>query len=111
MAKPSEQRICFNVNEIVRVRLTEHGRKIHRERYRKFNSRLPLTAKNKYTPPREDSEGWSRWQLWALMEIFGEHCGLLKTEPFEGIIEFVLQQPCKDGQDPTSVVSDEPHPH
>ena len=79
--------VPFNINNIVRVKLTDHGRSIHRERFRKLNAKRKVTSDIKYSPPVEDKDGWSRWQLWALMEAFGEHSGLLKS-PFHGDIEF-----------------------
>jgi len=82
----TSETIKFNINQTVRVKLTEHGRRIHRQ-FRELNARLPLKGTFKYTPPKEDEEGWSRWQLWELMERFGEHCGMCKTLPFETEIE------------------------
>ena len=80
--------IPFNINYTVRVKLTDHGRKIHRERFRKLNASLIITANLKYSPPDEDADGWSRWQLWSLMADFGEHIGICRTPPFETDIEF-----------------------
>lgn len=51
-------KITLNVNEVVKVKLTDHGRAI--------------LLKEKY-PKHEDSLGYSEWQLWELMSIFGEH--------------------------------------
>lgn len=49
--------ITFNINDTVRVKLTDHGRRI-------------LEGQ---THPKEDSEGWSEWQLWMLFQDFGGH--------------------------------------
>jgi hypothetical protein len=72
----------FNINENVRVRLTESGRRILLESGRSI--------------PREDLNGWSEWQLWVLMEAFGPHLhiGVLPT-PFETEIELVIDEPGK----------------
>lgn len=77
----------FNINDYVRVRLTDFGRKVHRERFRKLNAQIPLYADLKYTPPKEDENGWSEWQMWCLIDTFGEHVGLCKEQPFETRIE------------------------
>lgn len=79
--------IPFNVNHFVRVKLTDEGRRIHRQRFRKLNATVKITSNMKYSPPVEDSDGWSRWQLWSLMQAFGEHCGL-QNNPFHCDIEF-----------------------
>lgn len=80
--------VPFNVNDYVRVKLTPHGHRIVRERFRKLNAMLPMTADLKFTPPKEDAEGWSRWQMWSLMQTFGEHMLLAGPNPFETSIEF-----------------------
>ena len=76
----------FNINEKVRVKLTEHGRALHREDHKKLWAHLEQKAP-KYTPPKEDAEGWSEWQLWELMQNFGSHIGLGFRTPFETEIE------------------------
>lgn len=84
--------VKFNVNDNVRVRLTDRGRAIHRDRFRKLNAVLPLNANYKYTPPKEDNEGWSTWQMWNLMSIFGDYLGQGQELPFETTIEIVLEE-------------------
>ncbi len=84
--------IPFNINDCVRVRLTPHGHKIVREQFRKLNAMLPITADVKFTPPRDDADGWSRWQMWRLMQTFGEHIKLAGPVPFETSIEFELDE-------------------
>jgi len=74
----------FNVNNRVRVRLTEAGRRWHRKEHDEFllaNPGVNLT----YQAPREDVDGWSTWQLHSLMSTFGDgiHVGgelLFETE-------------------------------
>lgn len=77
----------FNINDYVRVRLTDFGRKVHREQFRNLNATIPLHANLKYKPPKEDDNGWSEWQLWHLIATFGEHVGVCKEQPFETEIE------------------------
>ena len=76
----------FNINTIVRVRLTPAGRAFHAAQFAisKIRTDHGLT----YIPPTEDAEGWSKWQLWSLMQEFGSECyagnpGL----PFATVIE------------------------
>lgn len=56
----------FNINQFVRVRLSDFGRAIHRREWDAF----PYCS---YQPPHEDENGWSRWQMWDLMRTFGPH--------------------------------------
>ncbi len=76
----------FNINDKVRVKLTDHGRKLLESDHEEFwkNMRIPMV----YTPPVEDSEGWSTWQLWNLMQQLGPYIHLSCQVPFETTIEF-----------------------
>lgn len=73
----------FNINSKVRVRLTERGRRIHRENFWNL-----MGDKHKYKPP-EEVDGWSEWQMWELMHEFGANCYNGCTVPFETEIELV----------------------
>lgn len=79
-------RVAFNINHCVRVRLTDMGRELHAADHVKFWAQRLQNFP--YSPPKEDAEGWSKWQLWALMECFGQHVGLGMKEPMFTEIEF-----------------------
>lgn len=73
--------VRHNVNDLVRVKLTDVGRKVHRENWtRDFG---PMEKDFPYRAPTEDSEGWSEWQMWELMRQFGSACGNGFAVPFE----------------------------
>lgn len=75
----------FNINETVKIRLTDYGRQLHRADWEEWNKQLPK-AFHEYHPPKEDKNGWSQWQMWDLMKQFGNHCGLGCRPPFETTI-------------------------
>lgn len=86
-SKPSKPKV-LNLNDSVRVKLTDHGRAVHE----KDHAILYASAagpKPAYTPIKEDAEGWSRWQLWVLMQAFGPHTYLGGRPCFEADIEVV----------------------
>ena len=60
--------------------------------YRKFQEKEHLLSNKNfisYEPPKEDGEGWSTWQLWRIMEIFGgKNARLGMPEAFKTEIEF-----------------------
>ena len=84
----------FNINEIIKVKLTQKGKLIYLEHQieiqKKFNRDgikidVPLSIE-------VDSEGFSSFQLWKFMEIFGSHmyCG---AEPvIEGPILYLPEE-------------------
>jgi hypothetical protein len=45
-----------------------------------------LPTISEYVPPVEDSQGWSKWQLWVLMQELGIHVKLGFETPFEPLI-------------------------
>lgn len=75
----------LNLNDKVRVRLTDIGREIHRRQFDEFKQRFPAFGYD-YSPPKEDADGWSEWQLWDLMGTFGNYISLGCNVPFETTI-------------------------
>lgn len=75
----------FDINNLVRVKLTDKGRAVHAADHALFcaseGRKLP------YTPPKEDSHGYSEWQMWQLMEAFGKYLGNGFDMPFDPVIE------------------------
>ena len=71
----------FNVNENVRVKLTDTGRRELQRHHDAVALRAPsLAGTPAYT---EDAEGWSTWQLWSLMQHLGHLCYPGGPVPFE----------------------------
>jgi len=75
----------FNINEYVKVRLTEVGReslrKQHTELFRGYPSPM------EYREPEVDAEGFTKFQLWDLMNKLGPGCWNGCQVPFEMEIE------------------------
>lgn len=78
----------FNVNDEVKVRLTKRGKTIHRQQYE--SSMSAFLDKYPYEPPKEDAQGWSNWQLWKLMQEFGQHTYNGSDPCFQTTIQFPL---------------------
>lgn len=87
--------VSFNLNDQVRVRLTEHGRSILRGQHEQLNAFV--IKRNPYAKPlaftlKEDEDGWSTWQLWGLMTHFGGHIAMTLPPPFASQIEFATKE-------------------
>lgn len=93
--------ISFNINDFVFVRLTEAGRQWDRQRHDTIFGYLTPKEHFVYEPPKEDAEGWSKWQMWQLMEVFGSRIHLASQPMFDGTIRL-------DEKDLTPVVSNNP---
>lgn len=79
--------MTFNINDNVKVRLTEHGHEILKKRYDELTSGMPIfKSVYPFQRPEEDSDGWSEWPLWDLMYQFGKHTYNGSDLPFHTII-------------------------
>ena len=82
--------IDFNINDYVKVKLTEKGKYIYDHRYDETNIEL---LKREITPIvpiklEYDEEGYTEFQLWHLMEIYGKYLFNGCDIPFETTIKF-----------------------
>lgn len=75
----SEKPIAFNINNKVQVRLNDRGRKIQAEYYAPWSD-----------GPKPDSDGWTEYQMWVLMHVFGQHCFMGPEPPFETNIRIMV---------------------
>jgi hypothetical protein len=92
--------VKLNINDTVRVRLTDYGRAVLRDDWQSTTNIYyarpeQREIRGEYKPPKEDENGWSEWQLWALMEAFGEHTGNGCRLSFETAIEIVGSEVAK----------------
>lgn len=65
----------FNINDCIKVKLTAKGKKIIQEDYEQLCASYPnLDIKMRYV---EDADGYTEFQLWDFMRLFGSHlyCG------------------------------------
>lgn len=69
----------FNVNEYVRVRLTDVGRRIYEKSWRDVGVE-PL-------PLKTDDKGWTEFQMWEMCHYFGSHMNNGARVPFETTIQ------------------------
>ena len=84
--------VTFNINDYVQVRLTDRGRACLRENYDKLNAAYGGKLHFNHTPPKEDKDGWSRWQAWSLMQDLGPHISMGMNPPFETTIRVEVER-------------------
>lgn len=66
----------FNINDHVYVKLTDVGKERLKKNYVEYCDHLRSMGGSypfEFSLPTEDENGWSRWQLWELMNEFGSH--------------------------------------
>lgn len=75
----------INLNETIKVKLTPYGAEIY---YRQFDELNKQRGREICKPhmPRIDKDGYTEFQLWHFIELYGEHIGICKpnvVEPLE----------------------------
>ena len=88
---PSAQleHIRINLNEPIKVKLTEWGKEIY---YHQYDSVNRIAGREICKPkfPKEDENGYTEFQLWCFIELYGEHMGMTLPnviEPLEIVYE------------------------
>lgn len=73
----------FNINDYVKVKLNESGLEILRKQHEELQQMFPSMNKEEFVPPKTDENGYTKFQLWVLMERFGPEIGMSFNPPFE----------------------------
>lgn len=86
-AQPEPIRI--NLNEPIKVKLTDWGKEIYYHQYDRANQ---IAGREICKPkfPKEDENGYTEFQVWCFMELYGEHMGMTLPnviEPLEIVYE------------------------
>ena len=86
-AQPEPIRI--NLNEPIMVKLTDWGKEIYYHQYDRVNQ---IAGREICKPkfPKEDENGYTEFQVWCFMELYGEHMGMTLPnviEPLEIVYE------------------------
>jgi hypothetical protein len=81
------KQLSFNINGYTWVKLTPLGKKIYDDHWHKL-----LTAggyvRDLKAPKLKTKKGWTEFQLWELMTVFGEHMYMGSENAFDLTIRF-----------------------
>lgn len=94
----------FNLNDKVRVKLTDLGRSALEADHATFWASVGRAMP--YTAPKEDADGWSKWQLWSLMSKLGKYVDLSFQNHLETTIQF---EPFNTEPTPTRSLDNDEH--
>lgn len=81
--------IRINLNEPIKVKLTDWGKEIYYHQYDRTNQ---IAGREICKPkfPKEDENGYTEFQLWCFIELYGEYMGMTLPnviEPLEIVYE------------------------
>jgi hypothetical protein len=84
----------LNLNDTIKVKLTEHGKDIYYNQYDRTNAVLGRElCKPSY--PLVDDDGYTTFQLWRFMELYGDHMGMTLPNVIEPL-DIVFDAPTID---------------
>lgn len=72
----------INLNEIVKVKLTPLGAEIYYKQFDELNNQCGREI-CKPQMPRIDKDGYTEFQLWHFIELYGQHIGMCKPNVIE----------------------------
>jgi len=76
--------MVFNMNDYVKVKITDFGFKILEEQHQDLLKRIPTyDTPFEEVRPRVDESGWTKMQLWMIMQKFGPYMGMVQEQPIE----------------------------
>jgi hypothetical protein len=72
---PAVTEARINLNESIKVKLTDLGKDIY---YHRFDAVNKAAGKEICKPcyPKEDEDGYTKFQLWCFMALYGEHMSM-----------------------------------
>lgn len=81
--------VCINLNGPIKVKLTDWGKEIYYHQYDRTNQ---IAGREVCKPnfPKEDENGYTEFQLWCFIELYGMHIGMTLPnviEPLEIVYE------------------------
>ena len=81
----------LNLNDNIKVKLTEHGKDIYYHQYDRTNAFWGRElCKPSY--PKIDEDGYTTFQLWHFMELYGVHIGMTLPNVIEPL-DIVFDEP------------------
>lgn len=87
-SKETEKPTKINLNETIKVKLTPYGAEIYYKQFDELNKQRGREICKPHMP-RIDKDGYTEFQLWHFMELYGEHIGMCKPNVIDPI-EIVL---------------------
>ncbi|MDT9719140.1 hypothetical protein QVE09_09520 [Paenibacillus sp. ClWae2A] len=84
-----------NFNDQVKVKLTSYGKQLLKDQREELN-RYILSRGGKGVGPyveKVDSDGYTRFQIWDLMQRLGPYMTIGNPEPIEGDMIFIDGEP------------------
>ena len=87
----------INLNETIKVKLTPYGAEIYYKQFDELNKQYGRQICKPHMP-RIDKDGYTEFQLWHFMELYGQHIGMCKPNVIEPLeIVYCRNDKCHSG--------------
>ena len=87
----------INLNERIKVRLTDLGKDIYYHQFDDLNERAGrCVCKPEY--PKTDEDGYTEFQLWVFIELYGKHIGMAKPNVIYPNEIVCVEEPTTDAE-------------
>lgn len=75
-SKVKPEKKAINLNDWIKVKLTDHGKDIYRRYKTQLADALKQTTASVQIEPDIDEDGYTKFQLWHYIELFGNYIGM-----------------------------------
>lgn len=75
--KETEKPTKINLNDTIKVKLTPYGAEIYYKQFDELNKQRGREICKPHMP-RIDKDGYTEFQLWHFIELYGQHIGMCK---------------------------------
>lgn len=90
-----------NLNEYVKVKLNDFGKDIYYRQYDEINEKIKSLGGKpiESTMPEVDAEGYTRFQIWQFMNLYGEYM-TMSGKPVLETLDIIIcdGEPVKEGK-------------
>ena len=88
----------LNLNETIKVRLTDLGKDIYYHQYDDLNECIKARGgkplQQRY--PEVDMDGYTKFQLWCFIELYGPHIGMCKPNVLDDLNIYIDDEKLDD---------------
>ena len=81
----------LNINNHIKVKLTDHGKDVYYHQFDEVNKAIRSRGGRPIAPsyPRVDINGYTEFQLWCFIELYGPHIGIGKENVIDDLSIYI----------------------
>ena len=82
-----------NLNQKMKVKLSDFGKDVYYHQYDEVNEKIKSLGGKPIVPtmPKVDAEGYTTFQMWQFMNLYGEHMTMGATQVLETLDVIIVE--------------------